>query len=236
MAKPYSQDLRDRVIDAVKRGEMSRRAAARRYEISASVAIKWLERVERDGSREPVGHGGHRASKLMPHRDFLEAARAEKSDVTLQALCDRLSAERGVKADTSMMSRFFRRIGVTVKKDPCRTRAGSPGHQSPPQTMANLTWGALGQERIHSGMCQTPRAVSVSEVRARLHDAARFRARSTSHTVAARDGCTNIPLAAGRGSGDETILSIGMSGHGYHRFRPPGSARTDQVLGDLIIC
>ena len=70
MAKPYSQDLRDRVIDAVKRGEMSRRAAARRYEISESVAIKWLERVERDGSREPVGHGGHRASKLMPPGPF----------------------------------------------------------------------------------------------------------------------------------------------------------------------
>ena len=118
MAKPYSQDLRDRVIDAVERGKMSRRAAARRYEISESVAIKWLERVGRNGSREPVGHGGHRASKLMPHRAFLEAARAEKSDVTLQALCDRLSAERGVKADTSMMSRFFRRIGVTVKKRP----------------------------------------------------------------------------------------------------------------------
>jgi hypothetical protein len=45
MAKPYSQDLRDRVIDAVEREEMSRRAAARRYEISESVAIKWLERV-----------------------------------------------------------------------------------------------------------------------------------------------------------------------------------------------
>ena len=53
MAKPYSQDLRNRVIDAVERGEMSRRAAARRYEISESVAIKWLQRVERDGSREP---------------------------------------------------------------------------------------------------------------------------------------------------------------------------------------
>src|SRR5271166_2283236 len=116
MPKPYSQDLRDRVIDAVTKGEMSRRAAARRYEISESVAIKWLERVERDGSREPVGHGGHRASKLMRRRDFLEAARAEKSDVTLQALCDRLSAARGVKADTSMMSRFFRKIGVTFKK------------------------------------------------------------------------------------------------------------------------
>ena len=55
-------------------------------------------------------------------QDFLEAARAEKSDITLQALCDRLhrAAERGVKADTSMMSRFFRKIGVTVKKDPGR--------------------------------------------------------------------------------------------------------------------
>ena len=118
MPKPYSQDLRDRVIDAVERGEMSRRAAGRHYKVSESVAIKWLERIERHGSREPVGHGGHRASKLLPHRAFLEAARAEKPDVTLQALCDRLSAERGVKADTSMMSRFFRRIGVTVKKRP----------------------------------------------------------------------------------------------------------------------
>ena len=84
MAKAYSQDLRDRVIDAVERDEMSRRAAARRYAISESVAIKWLERVERDGSREPVGHGRHRASKLMPHRDFLDAVRAEKPDVTLR--------------------------------------------------------------------------------------------------------------------------------------------------------
>ena len=118
MAKPYSQDLRDRVIEAVERGKLSRRAAARHYEVSESVAIKWLERLERHGSRQPVGHGGHRASKLMPHRDFLGAVRTEKPDVTLQALCDRLSAERGVKADTSMMSRFFRRIGVTVKKRP----------------------------------------------------------------------------------------------------------------------
>ena len=116
MPKPYSQDLRDRVIDAVERGGMSCRAAARRYAISESIAIKWLERYRRDGSREPVGHGGHRPSTLMPHRDFLEAARAEKPDGTLQDLCDRLGSERGIKADTSMMSRFLRRIGVTLKK------------------------------------------------------------------------------------------------------------------------
>ena len=116
MQKPFSQDLRNRVIDAVRKDGTSCRAAGRRYEVSESTAIKWLERYRGDGLRGPVGHGGHRPSVLMPHREFLEAARAEKSDVTLQNLCDRVRSEKGVKADTSMMSRFFRRIGVTLKE------------------------------------------------------------------------------------------------------------------------
>ena len=129
MAKTYSQDLRDRVIDAVERGKMSRRAAGRHYGISESVAIKWLERVERHGSREPLGHGGHRASKLMPHRDFLKAARAEKSDLTLQALCDRLLAERGVKADTSMNELGVESRDPPVEFGPLRASVGDQkGH------------------------------------------------------------------------------------------------------------
>ena len=39
MPTPYSQDLRDRVIEAVERDEMSCRAVGRRYEISESAAI-----------------------------------------------------------------------------------------------------------------------------------------------------------------------------------------------------
>jgi hypothetical protein len=50
--------------------------------------------------------------KLETHRKYLAALRAEESDITLQALCERLFAERGVDAYTSMMSRFFRRIGT----------------------------------------------------------------------------------------------------------------------------
>ena len=54
-----------------------------------------------------------------------------------------------------------------------------------------------------------------------MPDAARFRARSTSHPVAARDGCTNIPLAAGRAQANETILPGGISVHGLPRFVHP---------------
>jgi transposase len=116
MASSYSQDLRDRVIDAVEDDGMSRRAAARRFGISESAAVKWLQRYRAGGSRRPVGTGGHRPSALKPHRAFLEAIRAEQPDITLEGLSRRLLAERGVKADTSMLSRFFRREGITLKK------------------------------------------------------------------------------------------------------------------------
>jgi transposase len=51
MASAYSQDLRDRVIDAVIRGGMSGRAAVARFGVSESSAIKWVQRFERNGSR-----------------------------------------------------------------------------------------------------------------------------------------------------------------------------------------
>ena len=63
----------------------------------------------------------------------------------------------------------------------------------------------------HSRMRITPVPVSLSKVRAQLHDAARFRARSTSHSVTARHGCTNIPLAAVGAQEDETILAYGST-------------------------
>ena len=66
MAKKYKQELRKRVIDEVRKGKMRGRAEGSHYAVGKSVAVKWLERVEREGSREPVGHGGHRASRLTP--------------------------------------------------------------------------------------------------------------------------------------------------------------------------
>jgi transposase len=116
MSAAYSQDLRDRVIDAVEKEGMSRRAAAGRFGVSASAAVKWLRRYEDGGSRKPVGSGGHRPSKLKPQRAFIVAALKEKPDLTLEALSERLLAQCGVKADTSMLSRFLRREQITLKK------------------------------------------------------------------------------------------------------------------------
>jgi hypothetical protein len=87
---------------------------------------------------------------------------------------------------------------------------------------------------IVKGIGKSPVFAAVSEVRAQLHDTARFRARSTSHSVAVHDGCTNIPLAAGKAQETRTILESGVSGPGLLRFvhlDPPGLSRSWKVTG-----
>jgi transposase len=123
MGASYSQDLRDRVIDAVEVDGMSCHSAAARFGVSVSSAIRWLQRYRKTGRRSPVGTGGHRPSALKPHRAFIEAALVDKPDTTLAALCHRLGEERGVRADTGMMSRFLRREGITLKKRRSRRRS-----------------------------------------------------------------------------------------------------------------
>jgi len=63
----------------------------------------------------------------------------------------------------------------------------------------------------------------------------RFRTRSTSHTVAVRDGCTNIPLAAGRAQEDENLSRKRRFRPRIASVRPPGSVRTDQVLEITVL-
>ena len=85
----YSQDLRDRVIDAVEEGRneppRSSRVGTRSADLWLSNGLSELNGTAHESLSDMAAH---RASKLMPHRAFLEAARAEKSDVTLQALCE----------------------------------------------------------------------------------------------------------------------------------------------------
>ena len=57
MGKAYSQDLRDRVIEAVVTEGMSRRAAADRFGIGDSSAIRWVGRYLHAQSRRTHSRG-----------------------------------------------------------------------------------------------------------------------------------------------------------------------------------
>ena len=63
MGKPYSLDLRNRVVAAIE-GGMSRNQAAKRFGIAISTAIGWMQRVEETGSVEPGQMGGHKPKAI----------------------------------------------------------------------------------------------------------------------------------------------------------------------------
>jgi transposase len=126
-------DLRERVVAAVEAGE-SRRAAARRFGVSESVAVKWLQRVARTGSVKPGKMGGHVRPALESEREWLLARIAQGPDVTVRGLAAELT-ERGVKTGPYAVWSFFRREGLTFKKKPARGRAGSTGRGAAPGAM-----------------------------------------------------------------------------------------------------
>ena len=117
MGKPLSMDLRERVIAAIDAG-LSRRAAAARYGIAPSTAIRWDIERRSTGFFAPKPQGGDmRSRKLEGHAEVIHAALEETPDMTLAELCVHLSG-RGVSASSSSLWRFFRRHGISRKKRP----------------------------------------------------------------------------------------------------------------------
>jgi transposase len=117
MGKPLSMELRERVIAAIDAG-LSRRAAAARYGVAPSTAIRWDDARRTTGSFAPKPRGGDmRSRKIEAHAELIHAALAETPDITLAELCRHLF-DRGVAASTSSLWRFFRRHAMTRKKGP----------------------------------------------------------------------------------------------------------------------
>lgn len=115
MARAYSQDLRDRVIDAGLSG--SARHAAARFGVGDATAITWVRRA-RDGERTARKQGQPRRSKLDPHRDYLLGLIAQTPDLTISELLERLLADRSVRASRATLWTFLSRCGLTFKKNP----------------------------------------------------------------------------------------------------------------------
>ena len=72
MPRPYSQDLRVRLIGAVEAGA-SARLAARLFGVSASTAVKWVARRRRTGSVAAPPMGGSFRSPLDDHEAWILA-------------------------------------------------------------------------------------------------------------------------------------------------------------------
>ena len=117
MARAYSQDLRDRVIEAALAGLPARRAAGQ-FRVGIATAIAWVSRARRSGERAARRQGQPCRSKLDPHRAFLLGLIEATPDITLVEMQERLEADRGITASVGTIWTFLDRCGLTVKKSP----------------------------------------------------------------------------------------------------------------------
>ncbi len=94
MAKPYSQDLRERVVAAVE-GGLSRRQAAALFDLGIRTVIEWVRRLRETGSAAAKPMGGNRRSRLAEERTWLMGRIAAEPDLSLEELRDELMG-RGI--------------------------------------------------------------------------------------------------------------------------------------------
>jgi transposase len=127
MTRPLSNDLRSRLVAAVAAG-MSCRAAADRFGVAASTAVKLVRRWRDQGTLSPRPQGGDRRSgRIEAHAEEILALIADKVDVTLAELADHLEQEHGERFAPSTIWRFLDRHDQTFKKNRARQRAGAGG-------------------------------------------------------------------------------------------------------------
>jgi transposase len=117
MPAPYSQDLRERVIGFMALGG-SARAAATRFDVSASSAIRWAQRWRAEGHVRPRAMGGDRRCRLREHGAKVLQLVAQQPDLTLQEIRSALAAACGITVGLSTVHRFLHAHKLTLKKRP----------------------------------------------------------------------------------------------------------------------
>ena len=99
--KPYSQDLRERVIAALEEGKTQAVVAAQ-FDISKSTLEMWWYRWRDTGSCEALPGNSGPKRKLKAAEEIIRAEIKKHADISLAELCERVAEAKGIQASESM--------------------------------------------------------------------------------------------------------------------------------------
>jgi transposase len=117
MARPYSADLRDRVLLACERHEGTQAVIARRFRIGEATIRNWLRVARTEGRRAPKPHAGGPAPRLDAAAcATLRELVAEQNDATLAEYADRLAARTGRRVSAPVLCQMLKRLDLRRKK------------------------------------------------------------------------------------------------------------------------
>jgi transposase len=117
--KPYSKDLRVKVLAAVDRG-MPRKEVARVFGVSEPTIRRYLRLRRETGDVEPKPVSGPPARKREALEERLPAQVRLNPDLTLAEHCELFEEESGIEVSTATMSRSLKRLGLSLKKSRSR--------------------------------------------------------------------------------------------------------------------
>ena len=146
-----SEDLRERVVEAVVLGGLSRNQAAARFKVSVASAVRWVKRFKTTGEISPAPCGGdRRSSRIESHRDYLLGLIWRSPDLTLLEIQERLIANCGERFAVSVLWRFFDRHEITFKKNgACRGATTRRRPKSTPGMVRRATRSRSDETRFH---------------------------------------------------------------------------------------
>jgi transposase len=117
----YSQDLRDRVLRGLERGERPV-DMARRLEVTRVWVYQVKARYEQEGERSSRRLGGYRRSRVADGELQIREWIAAQPDLTLAEMCEPL-AGHGIAIKPPALWHQLNRWGLSLKKNPARQRA-----------------------------------------------------------------------------------------------------------------
>ena len=130
MGKPYSEDLRERVIGA-SQDCATIPEIAEQLGVSISSVVRFRRLHRETGSISPAKFGGYKGYALASHEGLVRQLVAEQPDITLAELKAVLATEK-VTVGQSSISRFLHHLNLRFKKKaygpPSRTGQTSPPH------------------------------------------------------------------------------------------------------------
>jgi len=117
MAKPYSDDLRRRILQAYAQGEGTQAQLAQRFRVSLGYIEKIRGQQRRTGQMERVPHHPGRKPKFTePIREQLRGWLRQQPDCTLAELQARLAAEKHLRVSVPSLWVVLGKIGLRLKK------------------------------------------------------------------------------------------------------------------------
>jgi transposase len=118
----YSLDLRQRIVDAVEKGDRPKREIAEIFGIHESFIYKLLRQKRERGEIAPLPHGGGAEAILKEeHLMLLADLVAASSDATLEELRERMKQQGRVEASIATIWRGLEALGLSRKKRPGAT-------------------------------------------------------------------------------------------------------------------